>query len=261
MQPHLLPLEDPESSQVLEKAYKAHGIELLLGARYEGHALTKQGVSVAVAAPDGPRTLKAERMLVALGISPNTADLGLEAVGVKTERGFIQTDDQLRTNVPGVWAIGDCNGKSGLAHVASAQGVVAVETIAGHHPPVLRYEDMPRCTYCHPQVASLGLTEAQARERGHDVKVGRFPLSANGKALALGDATGQVKVVVDGKFGELLGVHMVGPDVTELLPEFGLARAAEATATEVEYTVHAHPTLSEALHEAVLGALGQALHI
>jgi dihydrolipoamide dehydrogenase len=167
----------------------------------------------------------------------------------------------MRTNIKGVWAIGDCNGRSGLAHVASAQGVVAVETIAGHHPPQLRYEDMPRCTYCHPQVASLGLTEAQAKERGYDVKVGRFPLSANGKALALGDAIGQVKVVVEGKYGEVLGVHMVGPDVTELLPEFGLARTAEATATEFEYNVHAHPTLSEALHEAVLNAQGIALHI
>ena len=261
MQPHLLPLEDPESSTVLEKAYKAHGFDLMLGAKYEGYEATKAGVKVKIAGPDGPKTVEAERMLVALGIAPNTENLGLEAAGVKTERGFITVDDQMRTNVDGVWAIGDCNGRSGLAHVASAQGVLAVETIAGHHPPALRYEDMPRCTYCHPQVASLGLTEAQAKERGHDVKVGRFPLVANGKALALGDATGQVKVVVDGKYGELLGVHLVGPDVTELLPEFGLARAAEATATEIEHSVHAHPTLSEALHEAVLAAMGRAIHI
>ena len=261
MQPHLLPNEDPESSVVLEKAYKAHGFEVLLGARYEGFEETKKGVKVRIAAADGPKVVEAERMLVALGISPNTEGLGLEALGVTTERGFITVDDQMRTNVPGVWAIGDCNGRSGLAHVASAQGVLAAEAIAGHHPAALRYEDMPRCTYCHPQVASLGLTEAQAKERGYDVKVGRFPLAANGKALALGDPTGQVKVVVDGKYGELLGVHLVGPDVTELLPEFGLARSAEATAAEVEHTVHAHPTLSEALHEAVLGALGRAIHI
>jgi dihydrolipoamide dehydrogenase len=261
LQPHLLPLEDPESSTVLEKAYQKEGIELMLGSGYVSHEIGAKGVKVKVKTPQGEKTVEAERMLVALGISPNTEDLGLEKVGVKTERGFIQVDDQLRTNVKGVWAIGDCNGRSGLAHVAMAQGVVAVEAIAGHHPPQLRYEDMPRCTYCHPQVASLGLTEAQAKERGYDVKVGRFPLAANGKALALGDATGQVKVVVDGKYGEVLGVHMVGPDVTELLPEFGLARSAEATVTEFEYSVHAHPTLSEALHEAVLGAQGIALHI
>ncbi|MDB5101006.1 MAG: lpd [Cyanobacteria bacterium RYN_339] len=261
LQPHLLPLEDPESSTVLEKAYQKEGIELMLGCGYVSHEIGAKGVKVKVKTPQGEKTVEAERMLVALGISPNTEELGLEAVGVKTERGFIQVDEQMRTNIPGVWAIGDCNGRSGLAHVASAQGVVAVETIAGHHPPALRYEDMPRCTYCHPQVASLGLTEAQAKERGFDVKVGRFPLAANGKALALGDATGQVKVVVDGKYGEVLGVHMVGPDVTELLPEFGLARTAEATVTEFEYSVHAHPTLSEALHEAVLSAQGIALHI
>jgi dihydrolipoamide dehydrogenase len=261
LQPHLLPLEDPESSTVLEKAYQREGIELMLGCSYVSQKVTAKGVNVIVKTPEGEKTLTAERMLVALGITPNTEDLGLEAVGIKTERGFIQVDDDMRTNVPGVWAVGDCNGRSGLAHVASAQGIVAIETIAGHHPPKLRYEDMPRCTYCHPQVASLGLTEAQARERGHDVKIGRFPLAANGKALALGDSQGQVKVVIDAKYGEVLGVHMVGPDVTELLPEFGLARTAEATATEIEYTVHAHPTLSEALHEAVLGAMGMAIHV
>ncbi|MEB3196942.1 MAG: dihydrolipoyl dehydrogenase [Candidatus Sericytochromatia bacterium] len=261
MQNHLLPNEDPESSEVLEKAYRAHGYELLLGSRFEGHELTSNGVKVRVSTPAGAREIEAERMLVALGITPNTEGLGLEALGVKLERGFISVDAQMRTSVPGLWAIGDCNGLSGLAHVASAQGVVAAEAIAGHHPQPLRYEDMPRCTYCHPQVASLGLTEAQAQARGLEVRIGRFPLGANGKALALGDATGQVKVVVEARHGELLGIHMVGPDVTELLPEFGLARAAEATADELELAVHAHPTLSEALHEAVLGALGRAIHV
>ncbi len=262
MRDHLLPNEDAESSGVLEKAYAKDGIALELGAAYQSHEVTATGVKVNVKRANGELvTVNAERMLVALGISANTEHLGLEALGVQTARGFIQVDDHMRTNVPGIWAIGDCNGKLGLAHVASAQGVVAVETIAGHHPPALRYEDMPRCTYCHPQVASLGLTEAQAREAGFDVRVGRFPLSANGKALALGDTNGQVKVVVDGRYGELLGVHMVGPDVTELLPEFGLARQAEATVHEFEYSVHAHPTLSEALHEAVLDAMGQAIHI
>jgi dihydrolipoamide dehydrogenase len=258
---HLLPNEDPESSEVLEKAYRGYGYTLHLGSKFEGHELTRKGVRVRVATPGGPAVIEAERMLVSLGVMPNTEDLGLEACGVATERGFIIVDDQMRTSVPGIWAIGDCNGRSGLAHVASAQGVVAAEAIAGHHPQALRYEDMPRCTYCHPQVASLGLTEAQARERGHDVRVGRFPLAANGKALALGDAVGQVKAIVDGKHGELLGVHLVGPDVTELLPEFGLARAAEVTADELEQAVHAHPTLSEALHEAVLAAMGRAIHI
>ena len=262
MRDHLLPNEDAESAGVLEKAYAKDGITLELGAAYQSHEVTATGVKVSVKRANGELvTVNAERMLVALGISANTEHLGLEALGVQTARGFIQVDDHMRTNVPGIWAIGDCNGKLGLAHVASAQGVVAVETIAGHHPPALRYEDMPRCTYCHPQVASLGLIEAQAREAGFDVRVGRFPLSANGKALALGDTNGQVKVVVDGRYGELLGVHLVGPDVTELLPEFGLARQAEATVYEFERSVHAHPTLSEALHEAVMDAMGQAIHI
>jgi dihydrolipoamide dehydrogenase len=264
MRDHLLPLEDPESSAVLEKAYLKDGIKLMLGAKFDGYEKTKNGIAARIAPAGGKTTtiVEAERMLVALGIQANTENLGLKEAGVAVDqRGFITVDDEMRTNVKNVWAIGDCNGRSGLAHVASAQGVMAVETIAGHKHPGIKYEDMPRCTYCHPQVASLGLTEAQAKERGIEVQVGRFPLSANGKALALGDATGQIKVVIDAKYKEILGVHMVGPDVTELLPEFGLARTVEVTAEEIEYTVHAHPTLSEALHEAVLDATGIALHI
>jgi dihydrolipoamide dehydrogenase len=261
MQGHLLPLEDEESSAILEKEYQKAGIKLMLGSRFEGYEKTHKGVLVRVETPGGLKILEAERLLVATGIQANTEKLGLEELGINVEKGFIQVDDAMRTNVPNVWAIGDCNGRLGLAHVASAQGVVAVETIAGLTPPTLRYEDMPRCTYCQPQVASLGLTEAQAREKGYDVKVGRFPFAANGKALALGETVGQVKVVSEARYGEILGVHMVGPEVTELLPEFGLARMVEATTDELEYTVHAHPTLSEALHEAVLAAAGIPLHL
>jgi dihydrolipoamide dehydrogenase len=264
MREHLLPNEDPESSRILEKAYAKEGIKLMLNAKFDGYDKTKTGLAARIL-PAGTKSatiIEAERMLVALGIQANTENLGLEAAGVTLDpRGFIQVDDQMRTNVKGVWAIGDCNGRSGLAHVASAQGVLAVETIAGHHPPDLRYDDMPRCTYCHPQVASLGITEAQAKERGIEVKIGRYPLTSHGKALAQNDNIGQVKVVVGAQYGEILGVHMVGPEVTELLPEFGLARTLEATTEEFEYTVHAHPTLSEALHEAVLDAAGIALHI
>jgi dihydrolipoamide dehydrogenase len=264
MREHLLPNEDPESSRILEKAYAKEGIKLMLNAKFDGYDKTQSGLAARIL-PAGTKSatiVEAERMLVALGIQANTENLGLEAAGVKLDpRGFIEVDDQMRTNVKGVWAIGDCNGRSGLAHVASAQGVLAVETIAGHHPPDLRYDDMPRCTYCHPQVASLGITEAQAKERGIEVKIGRYPLTSHGKALAQNDNIGQVKVVVGAKYGEILGVHMVGPEVTELLPEFGLARTLEATTEEFEYTVHAHPTLSEALHEAVLDAAGIALHI
>ncbi|MFP5503814.1 MAG: dihydrolipoyl dehydrogenase [Candidatus Sericytochromatia bacterium] len=261
MREHLLPNEDPESSAILEKAYQKKGIKLLLGAKYEGHEKTSKGLMVKVQAGRELKIIEAERMLVALGVQANTEGLGLQDLGVTLDRGFIQVDDAMRTNVPGLWAIGDCNGKMGLAHVASAQGVRAIEAIAGHEAPAINYDDMPRCTYCHPQVASLGLTEAQARERGYDVKVGRYPLGSHGKALALNDAVGQVKVVVEAQYGEILGIHLVGPEVTELLPEFGLARTVEATTEEIEYTVHAHPTMSEALHEAVLDAMGIAIHI
>jgi dihydrolipoamide dehydrogenase len=205
--------------------------------------------------------LEAERALIAIGVRPNSENIGLEDVGVETERGNIVVDDHMRTSVPDVYAIGDVTGKMALAHVASAQGIISAETIAGVEVRLLDYDAVPRCTYCQPQVASFGITEAQAAERGSQVKVGQFPFRAIGKALGLGDYDGFVKIVTDEASGEILGVHMVGPEVTELLPELVLARTWELTPEEIARTVHAHPTLSEALMEAAHGVFGQAIHI
>jgi dihydrolipoamide dehydrogenase len=199
---------------------------------------------------------------MAIGVQPNSENLGLEKVGVKVERGAVVVDGYMRTNVPGIYAIGDLTGKMPLAHVASAQGIVAAEHIAGHETrPIEDYAWMPRCIYCQPQVASLGLTEAQAREKGHEVKIGKFNFMANGKALGLGEREGFVKIIADAKYGEILGAHLVGPEVTELLPELVLARTWELTVEEMARSVHAHPTLSEVLMEAAHATLGQAIHM
>lgn len=262
MLPHLVPLEDEEVSLELEKAFKKNGVDFLTGHKVESVGVTDSGVSVVVSASNETKTLEAEQALVAIGFRPNSKGLGLEALGVKiSERGFIEIDERMATNVPGIWAIGDVTGKLMLAHVGSAMGIVCAENIAGAETVILNYEMMPRATYCHPQVASFGLTEAQARERGYEVKVGRFPFQANGKALGLGDYTGWVKIVVDEKYGEILGAHMIGPEVTELLPELTLAHMLELTPAEIARNVHAHPTLSETLMEAAHGAEGSAIHI
>ena len=185
----------------------------------------------------------------------------MEGLGVEVKSGFIQVDDRMATNVPGVYAIGDVTGKLLLAHVASAQGVTAVESIAGMDPPALDYTFMPRATYCIPQVASFGLTEAQATEQGRSIKVGKFPFRASGKALAIGEPVGMAKLVVDAEYGEILGAHLVGPEVTEMLGELSLARLLEGTTQELGWMVHSHPTLSEAIKEAALGADGGSIHI
>ena len=261
MLPRALPLEDEEVSAVVERAFKRRKVKLLTSTRLEALETTGDGVQVRVSGEKGERQLTAERVLVAIGVRPNSEGLGLETVGVRTERGYVVVDEQMRTNVPGVYAIGDLTGKMALAHVASAQGIVAAESIAGRETVRLDYEMMPRCTYCRPQVASFGLTEAQAVERGHEVRVGRFPFLANGKALGLGEHEGFVKIVADARYGEILGGHLVGPEVTELLPELVLARTWELTPEEIARTVHAHPTLSEALMEAAHGVFGRAVHI
>ena len=262
MLPHLVPLEDEEVSTELEKAFKKNGINFLVGHKVESVEATKSGVRVVVSDAEGKKqTLEAEQALVAIGFRPNSSGLGLEDVGVNiSERGFIEIDERMATNVPGIWAIGDVTGKLMLAHVGSAMGIVCAEHIAGHETVTLDYEMMPRATYCQPQVASFGLTEAQAKERGYEVKVGRFPFQANGKALGLGDYAGWVKIVVDEKYGEILGAHMIGPEVTELLPELTLAHMMELTPAEIARNVHAHPTLSEVLMEAAHSAEGQAIH-
>jgi len=261
MLPHALPLEDAELSAEIERAFKRRKVRLFTSTRVQKVETTADGVRVHVADEKGEQVLEAERALVAIGVRPNSENLGLEAVGVQMERGNVVVDARMCTNVPGVYAIGDVTGKLALAHVASAQGLVAAETIAGVETVTLDYEMMPRCTYCQPQVASFGLTEAQAAERGHQVKVGRFPFQANGKALGLGDYDGFVKIIADAVSGEILGAHLVGPEVTELLPELVLARHWELTPEEIARTVHAHPTLSEALMEAAHGVFGKAIHI
>lgn len=259
---HLLPREEPEIAAVLEKAYGKLGIEVLSKHRVTKATQSASGVSLEVEAPDGSkRTLEAPRLLVGIGASPNVQGLGLEHSGIRLERGAIVTDGVGRTNVPGIWAIGDVTGKAMLAHVASAMGVACVETIADHETEPVNFDRIPSCTYCEPQVASIGLTEAEARKRGHEVKVGTFPFAPNGKAQAMGTTEGLVKVVIDAKHGEILGAHMVGPEVTELIAEIGLGMNLETTALEVDRTIHAHPTLSEVVKEAALAAIGHPIHL
>ncbi len=262
MLPHLLPLEDDEAAAEVAKAYTKRGVKILTGHKVEAVDTMEAGVKVTVSAAGETKVLEAEQALVAIGFKPNSQGLGLEEVGVKlTERGFIEIDERMATNIPGIWAIGDVTGKLMLAHVGSAMGIVCAEHIAGHETVKLDYEMMPRATYCSPQVASFGLTEAQAKERGHTVKVGRFPFQANGKALGLADYAGWVKLIVDEKYGEILGATLVGPEVTELLPELTLAQMMELTPAEIARNVHAHPTLSEVLMEAAHAAEGSAIHI
>ena len=270
MLPRLVPLEDEEVSAELKKAFDKRGIKSLVGHKVESVEATKTGVKVKVSADTstslsagGKETvLEADQALVAIGFRPNSKGLGLEEVGVKvSERGFVEINEKMQTSVPNIYAIGDVTGKLMLAHVGSAMGIVAAENIAGAETVTLDYEMMPRATYCQPQIASFGLTEAQAKERGLTVKVGKFPFQANGKALGLGDYAGWVKIVMDEKYGEILGAHMIGPEVTELLPELTLAHMMELTPHEIARNVHAHPTLSEALMEAAHGASGTPIHI
>ncbi|MBK9231683.1 MAG: dihydrolipoyl dehydrogenase [Anaerolineae bacterium] len=267
MLPQVLPLEDDEVSAEVAKAFKKMGVNVLTSTRTEGAERAGDGVTVRVKQVDSgaESSLEADLMLVATGVLPNSANIGLESVGVKVNRGgFVEVDEYLRTNVPGIYAIGDLTGKLALAHVASAQGIVAVEHIAGHETTPLsdeKYTDMPRCTYCNPQVASLGLTEKQARAKGLEIKVGKFPFIANGKALGLGEREGFVKIIADAKYGEIIGAHLVGPEVTELLPELVLAKTWELTPEEIARSVHAHPTLSEVIMEASHGVFGAAIHM
>ncbi len=256
--PRILPREDEEISKELTKELTKRGIKIKTGVKFESIAVA--GNKVKVKLPD--ETLEVDQVLVATAFTPNSKGLGLEAAGVKvSDRGMIEVNEKMQTNVPGIWAIGDVTGKLMLAHVGSAMGIICAENIASAETITLDYEMMPRATYCHPQVASFGLTEAQAKERGFNIKIGRFPFQANGKALGAGDYAGFVKIVVDEKYGEILGAHMIGHEVTELLPELTLARMMELTPHEIARNVHAHPTLSEVLMEAAHGAEGYPIHI
>ena len=261
MQKNILPIEDVEVSKELEKHYKKYGVELLTETRVLSAKKVGKGVEVKIQKKDGSEeTLKADLALNAIGIQANIENIGLEAVGVATERGFIKVDKYLRTNVAGVYAIGDVAGAPWLAHKASAEGITVAEVIAGHHTDGVDYNNIPGCTYCNPQVASIGLTEEKAKAAGHEIKVGKFPFTAAGKAHAIGEAKGFVKLIFDAKYGELLGAHMIGPDVTEMIAEMGLARTLEATGPAIFKTMHAHPTLSEAVMEAAASAYGEAVN-
>ena len=262
MLPRLVPLEDEEISQQLERVFRRRGIEYKTGAMVKSVVVSDGAATVAVTDSDGNETeVECDKVLVAIGVQGNSDGIGLEAAGVDTDRGFILVDNDMRTNVPGVYAIGDVTGKLPLAHVASAQGVTAAEVIAGLNPMPLDYALMPRATYCRPQIASFGLTAQQASDAGYSYKVGRFPMAASGKALAMGESSGMVKLVVDDEVGELLGAHMIGPEATELLGEVGLSRLLEGTTTELGWLVHPHPTISETIKEAALAVEGEAIHI
>jgi dihydrolipoamide dehydrogenase len=258
----LLPVEDKDISNELRRHYKKAGIKLLLNTRVVSAAAKGKFAEVQIEKKDGSKeTLKADLALNAIGIQANTENIGLEELGIELDRGFIKVNEYLQTNVDNVYAIGDVAGPPWLAHKASAEAITCAEYIAGHNPPPVNYDNIPGCTYCHPQVASVGMTEAQAKDAGYDVKVGKFPFTASGKAHGIGEAKGFVKIVFDSKYGEVLGASMIGPDVTELIAEVALARSLDATAQTIIKTIHAHPTLSEAVMEASAAAFGEAVNI
>ncbi len=260
----VVPLEEPEVSRELAKAYKKLGVTVLAATKVEAIDDSGDKVKVTVSPTGGGESsiLETDMVLQAIGFAPRTEGYGLEATGVAlSDRGAIQIDDYMRTNVPHIYAIGDCTGKLLLAHTAEAQGVIAAETIAGAETMPLNYDMIPRATYCQPQIGSFGYSEQQAKDKGYDVKTAKFPFTANGKAHGLGEAIGFVKIVADAKYGEILGLHMIGPDVTELLPELTLAQLWDLTAEEVARNVHAHPTLSEALKEVAHGVSGHMINL
>ena len=258
----IVPVEDADVSTFLEKALKKQGMTIMTGAGVDSLKATATGVSASIKGKDG-KVVASEftHCIVAIGIVPNTENIGLEALGVEMDRGFLKTDPMCRTSVTGLWAIGDITAPPWLAHKASHEGVIAAEAIAGGHPHAMDPLNIPGCTYCHPQVASVGMTEAKAKDAGYEVKVGNFPFLGNGKAIALGEAEGFIKTVFDAKTGELLGAHMVGTEVTELIQGYTIGKTAELVETDFMHTIFPHPTLSEMMHESVLGAYGKMIHM
>lgn len=262
MMPSILPNEDREITDILAKSFQKSGVNILTETKVLEAKANNGQVEVKIQNKDGERILNADLVLVAVGVRGNSDNLGLENVGVEVENSFIKVDrETYRTNVEGIYAIGDVIGPPLLAHVASAEGIRCVENIAGVETLPVDYNNIPSCTYCVPQVASIGLTEQKAIESGYEVKVGRFPFRANGKALTIGETEGMVKVIFDAKYGELLGAHIIGPEATELIAEFGVAKTLESTAFEIIKTIHAHPTLSETIMEASADAFKEAIHI
>jgi dihydrolipoamide dehydrogenase len=260
--PQILPVEDEEIAAHARKRFEKAGIKILTEAKVSQIVKGGDSVTATIETKDGKKQdLKVDRVISAVGVVGNIENLGLEKLGVKTDRGCVVIDGAGRTNVPGIWAIGDVAGPPMLAHKAEHEGVICVETIAGQHPHAMDKLKIPGCTYCNPQVASVGLTEAKAKAAGHDIRVGRFPFIGNGKAIALGEPEGLVKTIFDKKTGQLLGAHLVGAEVTELIQGFVIAMNLETTEEELIATVFPHPTLSETMHESVLSAYGRVIHV
>ena len=257
----LVPVEDEEVSKELEKNYKKSGINVMTRSAVEAVDTTGTGCKVKVKTPVDVQTLECDVVLSAAGVTANIENIGLESCGIKTDKGKILVDDYYKTNIAGYYAIGDVVKGQALAHVASAEGIICVEKIANHHPQPLDYNNIPGCTYCTPEIASVGFTEKQAKDAGYTVKVGKFPFSASGKASAAGAKEGFVKVIYDAKYGELLGAHMIGANVTEMIAEIVAARKLETTGMEILKIVHPHPTMSEAVMEATAAAYGEVIHL
>jgi dihydrolipoamide dehydrogenase len=263
--PALVPLEDDEVSEALARAFKKAGIKQLLGQKVTGVRRTDAGVAVAIEDKNDAakkQEIAGDIALMAVGIKANVEGIGLEECGVKVERGFVAIDDvTYKTSAEGIYAIGDMTGPPALAHTASAEGIACVERLAGLAPPPIDYDSIPACTFCHPEIGSIGLTEKQAKEKGVAVKIGRFPFRALGKARAAGDMEGFVKVLYAADDGRVVGAHIIGPNASDLIAEYGLAKSTEANGASVIHTIHAHPTLAEALKEASDDAYGHAIHI
>jgi dihydrolipoamide dehydrogenase len=259
--PNIVPVEDEEVSKQLERSYKKSGITVMTSSEVTKVDSSGKKSKVTIKTPKGEELIDCDIVLSAVGVSTNLEGIGLEEVGVATDRGKVIIDDFYRTNVPGVYAIGDIVKGPALAHVASAEGIICVEKIAGHHPEPLDYNNIPGCTYSNPEIASVGYTEKAAKEAGYEIKVGKFPFSASGKASAAGAKDGFVKVIFDAKYGEWLGAHMIGANVTEMIAEVVAARKLETTGHEIIKTVHPHPTMSEAIMEAAAAAYGEVIHL
>jgi dihydrolipoamide dehydrogenase len=259
--PRLVPVEDDDISKELEKNFKKQGMTIMTNSEVLSVDTSGDGVKAKVKTPTGEVTLEADVLLSAVGVVANIENMGLEALGIKTDKGKIVVDANGQTNVPGIYAIGDCTPGQALAHVASKEGINAAEHLSGHHPEPMDYNNIPGCTYCSPEIASVGYTEKAAKDAGYEVKVGKFPFVASGKAVAAGATEGFVKVVYDAKYGEFLGCHIIGAGVTDMIAEAVVARKLETTAHEILNAVHPHPTMSEALKEATAVAYGEATDI
>ncbi len=261
MMPGILPVEDRELTKEMERSFKKQGIDILTDTKVGSVKSSASDVTVIVNTPEGKKELKGDVALMAIGVQGNVEGFGLDKLGVVVERSHIKVDKDYRTNVPGIYAIGDVIGAPWLAHVASAEGIHSVEAIKGMNPEAIDYSMIPGCTYCQPQIASVGLTEEQARAEGYELRIGKFPFRPLGKAMAIGETEGMVKLIFDAKYGELLGAHIMGSEATEMIAELALAKKLEATGKSIFRTIHAHPTLSEAVMEAAAAAYGEAINI